>query len=116
MTHAVVAVDVRRRDPFIHDADTRSHVHTARFDAQGVRRQANDAVTVGALHVGIQHQRRNNLRVVLRQANAFESRGNKRLQHSGREATEFGHWEPALMRFTHCGRAMKRRSGGCGRV
>ncbi len=57
MPHAVVAVDRRHARAFLHDADIRTRIHPAGFDAPRVLRQANDAMAVRALQVGFRHQR-----------------------------------------------------------
>ncbi len=57
MTHAVVAVDQRGRGLLAHHADVGTGVEAAGLDAAGILRQPADAVAVGALQIGLRHQR-----------------------------------------------------------
>ncbi len=57
MAHAVVAVDQRGRGLLAHHADVGLGVEAAGFDAAGILRQPADAVAVGALQIGLRHQR-----------------------------------------------------------
>jgi len=68
VAHAVVAVDDSHRRPFVHDADVRMLVDSARAQPLQVRCQADDAMAIAALQVGLGHERGHLRRIGLRQA------------------------------------------------
>src|SRR5215470_7334141 len=68
MTHAVVAVDERGGRLLAHDADVWAGIEAACLDAAGILRQPADAVAVGALQVGLRHQRGDDSGILIGQA------------------------------------------------
>ena len=78
--HAVVAVHQRHRGALVHDADVGPHVDAAGLDAPHVLRQADHAVAVGALQVGLGHERGHLGGIGRRQAHPLEGGGDESAQ------------------------------------
>ena len=77
MAHAVVAVHEGHAGHFALDAHLRRHVHRARLDAPHVLRQAEYAVAIGAVEVGLRHQAGAGRGIGRGQADAAERGGDK---------------------------------------
>ena len=72
MAHAVVAVDHRHRGALVHHADVGPRIDAAGADALDVLRQPDHAVAVGALQVGLRHQRGDLVGIGIGQAHAAQ--------------------------------------------
>ena len=64
MAHAVIAVDKRGGRTLLHDPDVRTRVDPARLEAPQIERQPDHAVRVAAAQIGLDHQPRDNLRII----------------------------------------------------
>ena len=80
MAHAVVAIDERSRGLLAHHANVWFGIETASLDAARILRQPADAVAVGALQIGLGHQRRDDGGIAIGQAELDHRRVDESLQ------------------------------------
>jgi hypothetical protein len=81
--HGVVAVDERRRRALLDDADLGMQVDAAGADPLQVGREADHAVAVGALQVGLGHQRGDRRRIGVGHADGDEGARDEVAQRLG---------------------------------
>ena len=67
MPHPVITIDHSHRGLIVHDFNLRIHVDPTSPNTLDVLRQANHAMTVRALQIGLRHERRNFVSVLKRQ-------------------------------------------------
>ena len=90
VAHAVVAVDQRHAGGLAFDAHVRTHVDRAALDAPDVLRQTENAVAVGAVQVGADHQLRAGGRIARGQVDGFKGGSGESLQLRGGNTARLG--------------------------